>query len=386
MKKLACAAFALAIAGCAATPESGKGRGWLAVSANDNKAVLDAGVTKPVPNAAPDTVALIDLAATPPRLVAEIDAPASVVGPPVSVAVAPDESIALVTAATRIVDGKQVPDNKVSVIDLQSSPPRVLATLTAGPGVAGISINRAGTLALAANRNEGTVSVFTINGKSVVPAGKVTVGDEKSGPSHVAISPDGRTALVTRDGDNRISVLAIDGASVTYTKRDMHAGLRPYGVDICAPGAAAVAANIGIGQGDADTVSVIDMRANPPRVVDTVSVGQTPEGIICSPDGRLVAVTVMSGSNKAPNSPFYRANGRVAVYSLDGLRLTKVGEADVGNWAQGAIFSPDGKRLLVQNMVQKEIQVLDVDMAGVRDTGQRIKLKGGPAGLRTATQ
>jgi hypothetical protein len=35
----------------------------LAVSANDNKAYLDNGVAKTVPNAQPDTVAIIDLSA-----------------------------------------------------------------------------------------------------------------------------------------------------------------------------------------------------------------------------------------------------------------------------------------------------------------------------------
>jgi DNA-binding beta-propeller fold protein YncE len=79
----------------------------------------------------------------------------------------------------------------------------------------------------------------------VTPAGKVAIADEKSGVSHVAISPDGKTALVTRDGDDRISVLSIDGTKVEYTKRDLFAGLRPYGIDIAANGAIAAIANIG---------------------------------------------------------------------------------------------------------------------------------------------
>ncbi len=356
----------------------------LAVSANDNKAVLVNGVTTAVPNAAPDTVAIIDLRNRIPRLIAEIDAAASVVGPPLSVAIAPDESMVLVTAATRIAEGKQVPDNKLQVIDLQSSPPRIIATLEAGAGAAGVSINRAGTLALVANRSEGTVSVFTIAGKTLTPAGKIKLGDEKSGPSHVAISPDGKTALVTRDGDNRVSVLSIDGDRVEYTQRDMFPGQRPYGVDFCHPGNIAVVANIGAGQGDADTVSVIDMKANPVRVVDTISVGPTPEGIICSPNGKLVAVTVMSGSNKAKESPFYRENGKVVLLRVNGQKLSKFSEADVGNWSQGAAFTPNGRMLLVQNMVQKDIQVFEITPGGLLYTGQRIKLKGGPAGIRIA--
>ena len=71
----------------------------LAISVNDNKVVLDNGTAKVVPNPAPDTVTIIDLKANPPRVVAEIKAPASVVGPPLSVALTPDESLALVTSS-----------------------------------------------------------------------------------------------------------------------------------------------------------------------------------------------------------------------------------------------------------------------------------------------
>jgi len=49
----------------------------------------------------------------------------------------------------------------------------------------------------------------------------------------------------------------------------------------------------------------------------------------------------------------------------------------------GAAFSPDGKHLFVGNMVEKEIQVFSLD-GGLRDSGMRIAVKGGPAALRTA--
>src|SRR5207245_1804660 len=188
-----------------------------------------------------------------------------------------------------------------------------LATREAGKSAAGISIKREGTLALVANRSEGTVSVFTISGKTVTPVGRVTIADEKSGTSHVTFTPDGTMALVTRDGDNKISVLSIDGTKVEYTKRDINAGLRPYGIDVSSKGDFAAVANIGLGQGDTDTVSLLAVRARPPRVVETVSVGQTPEGIKVSPDGRHVAVVVMNGSNKAKESPFYADHGKLVV-------------------------------------------------------------------------
>src|SRR5262249_41163158 len=280
--------------------------GQLLLSTNDNKVTLVNGTATVVKSPPPDTLTVIDIKRWPPKVVAELDVPGSVVGPPFSVAVSPDESLALVTANEKLDPTdptKRIPNNTMSIVDLKATPPRIIATLETGKAPAGVSINRAGTLALVANRAEGTVSVFTIQGKTVTPGGKVAIADEKSGTRHAAISPDGKLALVTRDGDDRISVLSIDGTKVEYTKRDISAGLRPYGIDIASNGAFAVVANIGRGGGDADTVSVIDLKAKPPRVVSTVTVGQTPQGIQISPGGSIVAVGVMNGSNKAEGPP-----------------------------------------------------------------------------------
>src|SRR6266545_4761160 len=230
-----------------------------------------------------------------------------------------------------LIDGvNSVPTNpsadSVAVIDLKATPPKVSAQLQAGKGAAGVSINRAGTLALVANRSEGTVSVYSIAGNTLTPVGKVALGDDKSGPSHVAITPD---------GDHKISVLSIDGSKVEYTKRDISAGLRPYGLDIHPNGKVAVVANIGTGGGDADTASLIDIGAKPARVVHTVTVGQTPEGIALSPDGAFAAVSVMNGSNKPKNNPFFNDYGLVKVLSVRGNELVPLTEAKVGHWCQG---------------------------------------------------
>ena len=355
----------------------------IAVSANDGKVRLDNGVVKTMPNQ-PDTVAIIDMAAKPPRLLHEIEVPASIVGPPSSVAITPDRSLALVTANMKLDTSdplKQVPDNRMSVIDLQAVPPKLIATLETGLGPAGVAIGPKGNIAIVANREEGTVSIFAIDGKVVTALGKVDFGNPKSGPSGVSITPDGMTALVTRDGDNRISVLAIDRDKVEYTKRDMYAGLRPYGVQVSARGDIAVVANIGIGQGDSDTVSVIDMKAKPVRVVSTVGVGQTPEGIAMSPDGNWVAVTVMNGSNKPIASPFYNALGLLKLYRVAGQALRFSSQVETGVWTQGIAFSADSKTLLIQNKEQKELQVLAIRGGKVIDTKQRIPMRNGGAGI-----
>ena len=62
----------------------------IAVSGNDNKVVNVNGVTTVVSSPPPDTVSVIDLKASPPRVIAEVQAPVSVAGPPLSIAVTPD--------------------------------------------------------------------------------------------------------------------------------------------------------------------------------------------------------------------------------------------------------------------------------------------------------
>lgn len=238
----------------------------LAVSSNDTKVINVDGVNKIVENPAPDNVTIVDLGVSPPKVIGQLNAPGSVVGPPQSVAVAPDESIALVAASTKIDPAdpkKTVPDNRLSVIDLKASPPAVIATLELGVSPAGASFSPDGKLVLVTNRGDGTVSILTVNGKTLTPTGKIQLGDAKSGPSHVAFFPDGKRALVTRDGNHRISVLSVDGAKVEDTKAFMVAGVRPYSISISSKGDLAVLTNQGGGQGDTDTISVIDLKEEP---------------------------------------------------------------------------------------------------------------------------
>src|SRR5690606_26967232 len=147
-------------------------------------------------------------------------------------------------------------------------------------------------------RVEGTVSVFSVSGRTLTRAATIDPGAPQSGPSQVAFAPDGRTALVTRDNDPRVSVLSGSGTTVEYTGRGVAAGLRPYGMEISPAGDLALVANVGNGLmgGGVDTISVIDLTADAPRAIDHVTVGIIPEALAISPDGRFVAVTVMNGT------------------------------------------------------------------------------------------
>lgn len=378
-----CAAVIIASFGWAATA-------WaeVAVVAVDAKVERVKGKPIMVENgSALDNVTILDLKTMPPKVIAEVPAPASVSGPPTTIAVAPDESIALVTSHSKVDPQdpqKLVADNQVTVIDLKAK--KAIATLKAGKSPAGVSFNPKGDLALVANRGDGTVTVFAVAGTTVTKVDTVKVGDEKSGPSGLAIAPNGKFALVTLDGlaANAIVVLDIDGTKVVPQERLLTAGVRPYGIAISPDGKIAVVANQGRTDGDIDPLSVIDLTAKPLRVVTTMGVGLTPEGVAFSANGKFLAVTLIDGSAFTPDSPFYHDGGRLVVYAVKGTRLSKLSEAKIGHWSQGVVWSHNGKHILVENMVEKDVMVFDFNGKTVKDSGKRIALKGGGAALRTA--
>ncbi|MGH9308144.1 MAG: YncE family protein [Vicinamibacterales bacterium] len=374
----------LLLAALVAPLVSGQAFAQVIVSANDAKVTLVDGVTTVIKNPPPDTVTVIDLGVSPPKVLGEVQAPASVIGPPESVAIAPNQPLALVTSSTKLDPAdasKTVPDDRVTLIDIGVSPPAIVGTVRAGSGASGVSFNPSGSLALVANRMEGTISIFAVNGKTLTPAGKVDLGAPQSGPSHVVFTRDGRMALVTRNTDSLISILAVDGSTVTYTKRDLAAGLKPYSIQVSPTADIAIVGNVGAGPaGGADTISVIDLAARPPRAVNHVTVGPTAEGIGISPDGKHVAVTVMNGTNAPKASGFFNPAGRLRIFSLAGTNLTPVAEAPLGQWCQGTAWSRDGRTVVAQCMLQQELQLFRFDGRQLSRTGT-IKVNGGPAGI-----
>lgn len=376
---------AILIGALAAAALTGAARADLAVSSNDSHTVLKDGVQVAPDDVKPDTVTVIDLKAGPPKIVGTVDAPGGVVGPPTAVAVAPDESFAIVTGSTKADKSAKdgiAPNDQVSVIDLTSNPPKVVQTLEAGAGATTVRIAPDGKLVLIANRAAGTLSVFTLADRRLTPSGTVTIGAGTL-PSGIVFTRDGKSALLSRYGDNQISVLHVDGTNVTLDKRPITTALAPYNLDITADGTLAAVGNMGRGNGDIDTVSLIDLTAEPFRTVQTVPAARSPEGLRWSPDGKFLAVAAQDGSSLPPSSPFYRDHGRLIMFAVENKALRQVADAPIGRWSQGIAFSRDGRTVLVQNMVERNIMVFGWD--GQKLTpGQPLPIGSGPAAIMTS--
>jgi len=343
-----------------------------------------------------DTVSIIDVRnRAKPVIVANLPLMNSVVGPPTNVAITPDQHLALVANSLEWVqdgDGwKTQPDNKVYVIDLTVSPPALMATITVGKQPSGIAINRAGTLALVADRADSAVSVLSIDGKQVRVLDMVALsapGAPSEQPSAVAITPDGKRALVAKFASHKVALLEIDGQKVTYGKYDMAVGLWPYNVQITSNGKLGIAGNsgaMGASDGQIDAAAIIDMEAKPPRVVDQVVVGDGPEGLAVSPAGDYVAVVILNGAGNVPKSAFFhQEHSYVSLLKVDGKKVRKVSQTEVGGLAEGVAFSPDGKYLYVGNFLDSDMDILRLDGNRLVKVGS-LKLPGHPASLRGST-
>jgi DNA-binding beta-propeller fold protein YncE len=333
-----------------------------------------------------DQVLIVDVAdPESPKIVASLPLKNSVVGPPVNVAIDPTGTVALVADSVDVVrEGdalKQVPDNKVYVIDLGANPPKLAATITGGKQPSGLSFSPDGKMALVANRADNSISVLSVNGTDVKITDTVAMPDSVA---HATFTPDGKRALVARFPAHKISVLDIADGKVTYNKVDLPTGQWPYNVAVVPAGMIALTSDngaAGASDGSVDTTSVIDLEAKPPRIIDRVVVGDGPEGLAISPKGDLAVSIILRGSN-TKNAFFYEKNGSVSVLKIDGKKVTKAQDIEVGGLPEAAMFTPDGKYILVGNYLTEDFAILKVDGTNVTDTGKRFKVPGHPASGR----
>lgn len=362
------------------------------VSAQDGKFVrVEGRATFPEP-APSDSLVVIDASTFPPVIKGTVEGlEHTVQGPPQAIAVTPDGKLAIVAAPSRYdyATKKELLDNFVQVVDIEASPPKLIGKVDVGAHPNGLTINREGTLLLAAAL-DGTVKVLTIEGKTVKMLDQVKVGEKRL--SGIAFTHDGKTAIVAQRDENGAAVLSVDGTSVKLTNEKISTGVTPYAVDVSSDGKYAVIGNTGVTgmlglvgrtAGDADVVTLVDVSKRPFRAVQQISVPSTPEGVAISPDGRWIAVSCMAGSNLTADNAGRNKIGRLLLFEIKDGVATKVSELAGAEAAQGVVFSQDGRQLLLQMDVERQIGVFALRDGKLVDTGERLKLSAGPVSIRS---
>jgi DNA-binding beta-propeller fold protein YncE len=97
-----------------------------------------------------------------------------------------------------------------------------------------------------------------------------------------------------------------------------------------------------------DKLYVIDLTADPPKLIDTVTVGRQPSGLSISKKGDLALIANRDGKS-------------VSVVSIQGLTVKTVGEVPVEQQAAAVVIAPDGKRAFVCLYLVHKIGVLEID-------------------------
>lgn len=229
--------------------------------------------------------------------------------------------------------------NTVSILDAASF--KKIAAVPVGREPHNVQISPDGKLAWVTNNGEQAMpgmgkgghpamssggEVWAIDTASHAVVARIPVGKH---PAHVVLTPDGRFAYVTNGGENTVSVVDTEARRVAAT---IPVGAYPHGIRIGPDGREAYVANLKGG-----TVSVIDLREG--KEVAQIPVGTGPAQTGFAPDGRLAFVS-LSQENK--------------VALIDPAARKVVKKIAVGTVPIQVYATPDGKTLLVANQGTKQ--------------------------------
>lgn len=324
------------------------------------------------------------------RKLGEVAVPTSYLGPPTSIAVSPRGDLALV-ASSSIVDPadpkRYAADDRLSVVDLSGKTPKVVQTLKLGVRPSSVRFDRGGGTALVSSNPDNGFVYLTIDNRRASIAGKLTLAPN-TGPLSTAFAPDGKRVLIAQADAQRVSLYDWrDGRIVQPAIRDMAAGVTPFTVAYCGADLAVVG-NFGrpdSGNGDIDTVSLIDLAGAKPRVIDTVAVGSAPEDVACAPDGRFAAAAVQNMSNRPSNHPWHSPHSLVVLLKIEDRRLRRVDAAPIGAWAEGVAFGDDNRTVLAQSIDDRALHVLRIEGESLKPAGAPVRFaNGAPVGMSVA--
>lgn len=251
-------------------------------------------------------------------------------------------------AATLVVANKA--EATVSLVDLRSG--KVAATLPVGTGPHEVAVSPDGRLALVANYGEkepgSTMTLIDIPGAKVVKT--IDLGEYRR--PHGAVFLDGRRALVTSELSKAVLEVDVEAGKVV---RQIPTGQEiTHMVAVSPDHTRAYVANIVSG-----SMTALNLKEG--KAVGTVKTGAGTEGIDVTPDGLQVWIT----------------NREDAVKVVDAKTLEIIATIPVATFPIRAKVTPDGKRVLVSAVQSGDLVVLS---AKERKVEKRIALsEDGPA-------
>jgi YVTN family beta-propeller protein len=249
-------------------------------------------------------------------------------------------------AATLVVANKS--EATLSLVDLDSG--RVVATLPTGQGPHEVAVSPDGRWAVVSNygsREEAGNSLTVIEVPAARGVRTIDLGEYRR-PHGMAWLSDNRHLLVT--AEDRQALLKVDARAGEIVDV-IETGQRVSHMVVVTPDdRLAFIANIGSG-----TVTVVDVEES--RHLRDIATGDGAEGIDVTPDGKEIWVTNRSADT-------------VSVVGVDSLEVLATVES--ASFPIRAKVSPDGEHILVTNARSGDVSVLDRQK---RSVARRIELQ-----------
>jgi YVTN family beta-propeller protein len=262
-----------------------------------------------VTNQSSNDVSVVDL------MTKQVVATIPIGGAPAGIAMAADGRRAYVTS----------PEGKfVSVIDNEA---RQVVAKIAVEGPLGIAVDPIGAFVYVADFF--SARLVKIDPRSNTIIATLGVG---AAPCGIVVTPDGGTIVVADRDDDQISIID----AKTFTRRaTVKVGKHPFGLAVDSAGKYVYTANV-----EGDDVSAVDLEVL--RLVGSAAVGKRPYGIALA---------------KGRGFTTDQYGGTVSVFDLASLQPLK--RIPVGDYPEGIEASADGRTIYVTNWFSNELWVVD---------------------------
>ncbi len=218
--------------------------------------------------------------------------------------------------------------NTVTPVEVATNKPG--AQVKVGVLPSQIAITPDGKTALVSNEDSGSVTLIEV---ATDKAGsEIAVGSE---PVGVAITPDGKTAYVANAGSNSVTPINI-AAKTAGTA--IPVGKRPLGIAITPNGKTAYVTNF-------EGASVTPINLGTKTAEEVIPVGTSPARVAITPDGKTAYVANVGSSNVSPIT---------VATNTAGAPIT------VGSSPEGIAITPDGKTVYVADAGSNNVTPISV--------------------------
>lgn len=257
----------------------------------------------------------------------------------------PDRRHVLVSNVGDGVQSLQVVDTTTSTVTQTISylPPEAVST--------GLAFSPDGSHVYVSGGGNNKIRVFSVSGAHLTEQASIPLPTTNPDGQPVNLSPTG--LAVTPDGARLVVADQLADAATVVDLATGHTntigiGHNPYGIALSKSGRTAYITNQG-----GNTVSVLDVHTDTPILLDTITVGTHPNQLVLDSAGRMLYV---ANGDSDQISVLDTATNRV----VRTINLAPYPKAPVGANPVGLTLSPDGRTLYVANSGNNDIAVIDL--------------------------